>query len=88
MLYLIIVMVWSGLISAAVRKWMWGSMLIVVLCSGVYVGSGFYKDSLASIEDAEREKMLWKYEPFSEDMIEVMPPRRSKELQLTKALLP
>ena len=84
-LYLIIVMVWSGLISAEVRKWMWGSMLIVVLCSGVYVGTGFYKDSLASIEDAEREKMLWKYEPFSEEMMEVMPLRRSKELQLTKA---
>ena len=83
-LYLLIVVIWSGLIPPAMKKRLWCGMLVIVLCAGGYVGTGFYKDSLASLEDAEREKTLWKYEPFSEELLATQP-LRSKQLQLTKA---
>ncbi len=83
-LYLLITAIWSGLIPVTVRKRLWCGMLVVVLCAGGYIGAGFYKDSLVSLEDAEREKMLWKYEPFSEELL-AMQPLRSEQLQLTKA---
>ena len=75
----------SGYCGPRFKKGMWICVLLVAVVACGYIGAGVHKDSLASIEDAEREKMLWKYEPFSEEMMEVMPPRRSKELQLTKA---
>ena len=83
MLYLMIVLIWSGLISAEGRKRLWYGMLAVVVCAGTYVGLGAHKDSLASLEDAEREKMLWKYEPFSDELL-TMQPLRSDQLQLTE----
>ena len=83
MLYLVIILIWSGLISAVGRKRLWYGMLAVVVCAGIYVGLGVHKDSLASLEDAEREKMLWKYEPFSEELM-AMQTLRSEKLQLTE----
>ncbi len=83
MLYLMIVLIWSGLISAVGRKRLWYGMLAVVVCAGIYVGLGVHKDSLTSLEDAEREKMLWQYEPFSDELL-AMQPLRSEKLQLTE----
>ena len=82
-LYLLIVVIWCDLMPPAMKKRLWCGMLVIVLCAGGYVGTGFYKDSLASLEDAEREKTLWKYEPFSEELL-AMQPLRSEQLQLTK----
>lgn len=83
MLYLVLILIWSGVISAVGRKRLWYGMLAVVVCAGIYVGIGVHKDSLASLEDAEREKMLWKYEPFSEELM-AMQTLRSEKLQLTE----
>ena len=83
-LYFLVVGLWSGLISEKMKKWLWYGMLAVVLCAGGYIGAGYHKDSLASLEAAEREKTLWKYEPFSEELL-AMQPLRSEKLQLTKA---
>lgn len=83
MLYLVLILIWSGVISAVGRKRLWYGMLAVVVCAGIYVGIGVHKDSLASLEDAEREKMLWKYEPFSEELM-AMQILRSEKLQLTE----
>lgn len=83
-LYFLTVGLWSGLLSEKVKKRLWCGVLVVVLCAGGYIGAGYYKDSLASLEDAEREKMLWKYEPFSEELLAIQP-LRSEKLQLTEA---
>ncbi len=74
----------SGYCGPWFKKGMWICVLLAALAACGYIGVGLHKDGLASIEDAERDKMLWKYEPFSEEMLAAQPPVDAS-LQLTKA---
>ena len=47
-----------------------GMFLCVLLCAAVYVGNGFYADSLATLDD--RDALLYQYEPFRFDSKSVL----------------
>ena len=50
------------------KKWMkrlWLVLLAVTIGCGVYVGHGFYIDSIPVMED--RDSLIYQYEPFAED---------------------
>lgn len=83
LVYLAILASWSRLLSAGARRWMWRGLLAAVVCAGMYVGAGAYQDSLPALDDRERDRMLWEYEPFSEDSKAVtLPEEASLKLDL------
>jgi len=55
----------TGLLGKQGRRFVGIACLCVFLGCVVYVGSGFYRDSIPTVDD--RELLLWQYEPFSED---------------------
>ena len=54
----------TGLVPKKWMKRLWLTLLGVCLVCGVYVGFGFYNDSIPVMED--RDSLIYQYEPFAE----------------------
>ena len=54
----------SGLMGKKWMKRLWVAVLVLTIGCGVYVGHGFYIDSIPVMED--RDSLIYEYEPFAE----------------------
>lgn len=54
-----------GYLPAKARRGVKAALLCALLVSGVYMGHGFWRDSLPTMDD--RDNLLWQYEPFREN---------------------
>ena len=54
----------TGLVPKRWMKRLWMTLLGVCLVCGVYVGFGFYNDSIPVMED--RDSLIYQYEPFAD----------------------
>ena len=61
---LAVILLSSGYLGSRGKKALTCSFLCVCLVSVLYIGYGFYKESLPSLDD--RDLLLWQYQPFEE----------------------
>ena len=55
----------TGLFGKRSLRYIGITFLCVAAGCAIYIGHGFYRDSLPAVDD--RDLLLWQYEPFSED---------------------